>query len=752
VTALVSSVFMPTDPRLFGETAVRHGFLTREQLAEALEHQRTREPGRTIGQLLIDRGLLSRGQADAIEKLRTVLESAPGVAPDENELIGKALKRSLILEQIGSGGMGTTYRAHHLKLDRDVAIKVLHPRLVKVRGFLTRFEREARSAAKLEHPGIVQVYDFDEEAGFHFIVMQFVEGQNLREVLYRKGRLGTRRTVWIGSRVLEALAHAHGFDIVHRDIKPANLIITKEPRVKITDFGLVRLLSATTSDRLSAFGEILGTPQYMSPEQACAGDVDARADLYSLGITMFELLTGRPPFVGKSTMDVLQKQILAPLPKLHDQREPVPPELQAFVEKLTAKDPANRFATAQEALDALRAVRLEDRPTGAILSIAERGDASRVVPAPPVVTREALDDLKRRVQRPSLLELAAFELDEENPSNPEETAHAGDVPPSTHRALREAAAQGRIEATVNDLLGMLWKQGRDAEILSLERELEAVCPTLPASEFFLGLAYERRKEWENARAKFALTVALAPDHLPARLNLARVLTELSRIDEAAIALEQAVAFAPTSPQAAARLAEFLYLVRRDAAAAVPAYERAVELDPGRWQLRQQLGWILFELGRNDEAEDVLREVVEWTNESAPRELLERIERARPAAPAGPKSGESSSGTAGASASASAKISASLDLIHLAIASGRWDRVAEIATQGLALKPRAVPLLLARARANYELQAYAEAVNDYGLALSLSPTNPEANEGLVRAQQARRSTKRIERTGEDTEVG
>ena len=262
---------MPQDPQLFGETAVTHGFLTAEKLAQTLEYQRAFEPGRALGELLVERGLLSSSQAAAIEKLRVVLESSHGVATaDDNELVGKTLQRCLILEPIGSGGMGTTYRAHHLRLDRDVAIKVLHPRLVKVPGNLQRFEREARSAAKLEHPGIVQVYDFDEERGFHFIVMQFAEGQNLREVLYRKGPLGTRRTVWVGQRVLEALDHAHSLAIVHRDVKPANLIITKEPRVKVTDFGLVRVLSATTSERLSAYGEILGTPQYMSPEQACS--------------------------------------------------------------------------------------------------------------------------------------------------------------------------------------------------------------------------------------------------------------------------------------------------------------------------------------------------------------------------------------------------------------------------------------------------------------------------------------------------
>lgn len=736
---------MAQDPRLFGETAVKHGFLTSEQLEQTLDYQRRHEPARSLGELLVERGVLSSSQAAAIEKLRVVLETAGVGPPDENDLVGKTLQRCLILEPIGSGGMGSTYRAHHLRLDRDVAIKVLHPRLVKVPGNLQRFEREARAAAKLEHPGIVQVYDFDEERGFHFIVMQFAEGQNLREVLYRKGPLGTRRSVWVAQRVLEALEHAHSVGIVHRDIKPANLIITKEPKVKVTDFGLVRVLSATTSERLSAYGEILGTPQYMSPEQACSGEVDARADLYSLGITLFELMTGRAPFSGASTIEVLQKQICDPLPKLRESDRGVPAEVEAFVEKLCEKDPAKRHASAAEALEALRAIRLEER---AVAGASERQtralDPSRVFPAPPLVTEDSLKDLKKRLKKSSEMRLVAFEpeapqllVESPAPREPEgEAAVAGDPA----RAIREAAAAGKADQVVPEILSALWKEGRDAEIVGLARELASACPTLPAAEFYLGLAYERRSDWETARAKLSLAIAFAPDHLPARFHLAKVLTELGKLDEATQVLEQGVLLAPRSANAAARLAEFLYLVKKDAAAAVKAYERAVELAPNRWQLRQQLGWILYELGRLEESEAVLREVLEWTQDAAPRELYARVADAVAKLREAPRTEPAVRGETPAPGS-SPRISATLDLIQLAVASGRWDRVVEVATRGLAEQPRAVPLLLARARGQLELGQYSEAVNDYALALALSPTNPEANEGLLRAQEARKGTRR-----------
>ena len=198
--------------------------------------------------------------------------------------------------------------------------------------------------------------------------------------------------------------------------------------------------------------------------------------------------------------------------------------------------------------------------------------------------------------------------------------------------------------------------------------------------------------------------------------------------------------APRSANAAARLAEFLYLVKRDPEAAVKAYERAVELAPNRWQLRQQLGWILYELARLEESEAVLREVLEWTQDPAPRELHKRVADACLALKEQNKRDEPSREEAPPSGS-SPRVSATLDLIQLAVASGRWDRVVEVASRGLVDQPRGVPLLLARARAHMELANHGDAVNDYALALALSPTSPEAHEGLLRAQEARREARR-----------
>lgn len=743
---------MSEEALLFGEAAVRHGLLTPEGLAQGLERVRGQVDPRPLGATLVELGLMSGPQANAVGKLVDVLRRGKRAATEDGELdlTGRTLGGCLVLDRIGTGAMGTTFRAHHLRLDRDVVLKVLHPRLVLIPGNLERFAREARTAASLEHPAIVSVYDFDSSDGIHFIVMQHVDGQNLRDVVSTRGPLGARRALWVAARVLEGLAHAHARGIVHRDIKPANLLITREPRIKIADFGLVRILSLSTNEKISVFGEIIGTPQYMAPEQATCDDIDGRTDLYSLGISLFELIAGRPPFSGASTMEVLEKQIMEPLPDVTALARDAGPEVQAFLERISAKDMDARFATAEEALAALHGLRAADRTTRSFQKVSEGGDPSRNVEAPPIVSEQDIEELQARLR--ASRQFVAFELEDEGgaapapppapPPPPAEAAFADSQVASTvlrraRRALERAAKDGETEKVVPELLLELLEGGHTDEVLALARELEQSLPTSAAVPFFTALALERKERLEDARAKLQLACVLAPDHLPARLHLARVQVTLGLKEEAVATLEEANRWHPTSVQAATRLAEVLYVVRGDAAAAVAAYERAIELAPARWQLRQQLAMVLEELGRYAEAEAVLKEVVAWRPDAAPaRALLEQVQRRkqkRQALAATETHEDTDLGPEGPGPGTSARLTA----IKLAGTGNKWERALKIAREGLEERPSSVPLLLAAAEAQVRLGRLSDAVHSYGLALAVDPQNEEAHAGLVRTQEARK---------------
>lgn len=264
-------------------------------------------------------------------------------------------------ELLGYGGMAEVHKGRDLRLGRDVAIKMLRTDLARDATFLERFRREAQNSAALNHPAIVAVYDTGEEISstgekLPFIVMEFVNGRTLKEVLGQEGRLQTRRALEIIADIDAALEFSHRHGIIHRDIKPGNVMITPNGQVKVMDFGIARALAsgATTMTQTSA---VIGTAQYLSPEQARGEPVDARSDVYAAGCVLFELLCGHPPFVGDSPVSVAYQHVReeprAPSSINHD----VPPDVDAIVLKALSKNPINRYQSAQEMrADALRAV------------------------------------------------------------------------------------------------------------------------------------------------------------------------------------------------------------------------------------------------------------------------------------------------------------------------------------------------------------------------------------------------------------
>lgn len=278
-------------------------------------------------------------------------------------------QRYELIEKIGEGGMAVVYKARCTYLDRWVAVKILRDQYASNPDFLNRFQREARAAAKLAHPNIVSIYDVGEDQGRHFIVMEYVQGQNLKDYLRHRGSLTSLAVAEVGRQVAAALGHAHQRGIVHRDIKPHNLLITPEGQVKVTDFGIAQAAAASS---LTETGVVLGSVHYFSPEQARGEAVDARSDIYALGVVMYELLTGRLPFEGDSPIAIALRHLDTEPPALEELCPKLPANLCQIVMKAMAKNPTYRYQTAGELSLALTKVigkeETEDEPTRILTS------------------------------------------------------------------------------------------------------------------------------------------------------------------------------------------------------------------------------------------------------------------------------------------------------------------------------------------------------------------------------------------------
>jgi cephalosporin-C deacetylase-like acetyl esterase len=275
--------------------------------------------------------------------------------PDPLARVRSALAdRYRIERELGRGGMATVYLAHDLKHEREVAVKALHPELAAYLG-AERFLREIRIAARLTHPHILPLHDSGEAGGVLFYVMPFVEGESLRDLLRRVKQLPVDQALRITREVADALMYAHGHNVVHRDIKPENILLEAEHAV-VADFGIARAVGAAGGERLTETGLAVGTPAYMSPEQAAGDtDVDGRSDLYSLGCVLYEMLAGQPPFTGPTAEIIVRQHLLAEAPNVTRLRPAVPPPLEFALKRAMAKTPADRFSSTGQFAEALAA-------------------------------------------------------------------------------------------------------------------------------------------------------------------------------------------------------------------------------------------------------------------------------------------------------------------------------------------------------------------------------------------------------------
>ncbi|HSB86747.1 MAG TPA: Stk1 family PASTA domain-containing Ser/Thr kinase [Ilumatobacteraceae bacterium] len=287
-----------------------------------------------------------------------------------------------IQQRIGRGGMADVFLARDLLLDRAVAIKVLFPEFATDPNFVERFRREAQAAANLTHPNIVAVYDWGKYANTYFMAMEYVQGRTLADILRVNGHVNSVQAAEIANEVAAALSNAHAAGVVHRDIKPANILIGGNGQVKVADFGIARAMNAPSENNLTQVGSVMGTATYFSPEQAQGAQPDPRSDLYSLGIVLYEMVAGKPPFVGENPVSIAYKQV-------HDLPQPlnqivadVPKPFEAIVAKLLAKDPNMRYPNADLLREDLRRYRTGE-PVMALAAVAGAAAAGAAVPSPP---------------------------------------------------------------------------------------------------------------------------------------------------------------------------------------------------------------------------------------------------------------------------------------------------------------------------------------------------------------------------------
>lgn len=295
------------------------------------------------------------------EKTQALKTPAPVSSSESNDFSGTILGGYRLVRKIAEGGMGVVYEAVQLNLSRKVALKVLNEELAARPEFLQRFEREAKAAAALNHPNVVQVHDFGKAQGWRYLIMEYVEGQDLSEYTEERGKLPVIDSLEIIEQAAQALKAASEKAIIHRDVKPSNLLLTPEGRVKVLDLGLAKILTEASDLTLTGVG--MGSPYFIAPEQAQdARDVDHRADIYALGLTLLFLLTGKRPFDGNTPYSIVLAHANKPLPSGADLGTDLPGEVEALIQRMSAKNPNDRYANYDLLIEDVRRVKSGFKP------------------------------------------------------------------------------------------------------------------------------------------------------------------------------------------------------------------------------------------------------------------------------------------------------------------------------------------------------------------------------------------------------
>jgi serine/threonine-protein kinase len=347
--------------RAFSKLALKNGFMSREQVKECFKELRkdaeSGEHGVRFEDMAVERGFLTNDQATAVGLAYKRLKK-------DNEKRKWSIKGYEIYTKLGEGGLGVVFKAKQISMNRLVALKILHKRWLNDEEFKQRFLVEARLVGKLSHQNLIKVYDVGREDWKLYFSMEYVEGETLEDVIEREGPLDTLRACDITLQVLRAINYIARYEIVHCDIKPANIMLTTDGVVKLGDFGFVKsnIEIATTAE-----GSVLGTPDYISPEQAMGKPVDFRSDIYSLGITLYHMVAKAPPFDG-TVSTIMRKHIREKLPSPKTLNPNIPDVLCRIIERMTAKDPKDRFQSTDELFEEIEACKIREK-TGKGLEI-----------------------------------------------------------------------------------------------------------------------------------------------------------------------------------------------------------------------------------------------------------------------------------------------------------------------------------------------------------------------------------------------
>ncbi|RME02567.1 MAG: serine/threonine protein kinase [Planctomycetota bacterium] len=379
--------------KLYGQIALKNRFISQEQLDECLKEQASSKVKRPLGHYLLKKGYIEervhRSILRSIERLRQKKGEASSrrVAVGNNNSPGGPSQQSSpvsslkcegekdrkpsgkisptlarlvpgyrIIEKIGQGAMGVVYKAVQESMGKLVAIKVLPNNLEDGEQRKQRFIREAQSLGKLQHPNIIRAIDMGESKGHLYYVMEYVEGTTLDHLIEKKGALEERQALEFVRDIASALEHAWEFRIVHRDIKPENMLLSKGGQIKLCDLGLVKCLSDDRQLKLTMDGTTVGTPLYMSPEQAKAEEIDIRSDIYSLGASLYHMVVGAPPFEHKSMVIVMQMHVLEPVPFAQERNRRVSADTSRLIQKMMEKSPRKRFQLPGEVVEAIERI------------------------------------------------------------------------------------------------------------------------------------------------------------------------------------------------------------------------------------------------------------------------------------------------------------------------------------------------------------------------------------------------------------
>ena len=519
------------------------------------------------------------------------------------DVIGRKLLHYEIAARLGAGGMGEVWRAVDPRLERDVAIKILPSGGANETTERERFVREARAASALAHPNIITIHEINSADGLDFIVMEYVRGETLSAILER-GPLPVARAVAYAVQVADALKAAHDAGIVHRDLKPGNIMVGPSGLLKVVDFGIAKRVSAgsdangdTTAAALTALGVSIGTPSYMSPEQALGDIVDSRSDLFSFGIVLYEMLAGQLPFQKTTRLGMVRQIVHEPPRPLATAAPHVPPTLAAIVARCLEKDPAARYASAAILRDDLRRCaaqlesdtdpsEIETRAAAAPTDVRPRRASTRRAAA---VVAGLLLVVVVWAAGPSLVQRLRTQL------TPQGGAATADASPQ--ELYTRAAEQLRT----------YYREGSiDRGIEQLEKALTLRSP-YPVAEARLSLAYWRRNsinadpEWQKRALAHADRAVEGNDHLAvAHIARGAALLLKGKPDEAAAAFQKAETLEPGNWELLWRLGA-LAVDRKDLAAAEQYFRRAAQSAPLEWEAHARLGNFLYQQGRYADA-------------------------------------------------------------------------------------------------------------------------------------------------------